>query len=497
MKTTIINAKIYTANKDMPIAKSMSFEHDKIIAISKNNLEGDQLIDAKGKFVCPSFFDIHMHPLWIAENLNKFACLPPLIYSIEDCLAEIKRRTSNDWILGWGFDEGKIKEHRLCSKDDLDRACTTKPVVIERTCNHICMCNTKALQVLGFDPTHHDGILKETDKFEAFKKIPSLSIEEIQINLKKLSEDCISKGITTISEMLGTPESLQIYDSFNGAVKQTILFSYDYQSIKQLDHLPKPTQPHIKLQGIKILADGSISGQTAWCSIPYKNSQNVGLCTINDSDIKNAYDLARKNHLQLIAHAMGDEAIRTILKHKNDDWLDIPSVRLEHYTITNKELLELTSKNHVAIVSQPIFMYAEIESYLKNLGDEFKAYCYPYKSILNHQIPLAFSSDAPATSWSDAYNPFIGIASSCNRKSYNDIETGVQEKISIQEAIDCYTINAANIVGLLDQGSLTIGKKANFVILNQDLLDLNITIESTKVVETYLNGISVYKSKSL
>lgn len=490
MKTTIINANIFTSNKDMPYAKSMSFEHGKITEVSCNNLSGNNIIDAKGKFITPAFLDIHMHPLWIALNYDKFACLPPHIYSIHEIQNEIITRRKNNptkWILGWGYDEGKMKEKRICTKYDLDSACNDFPVIIERTCSHICICNTAALLALNINPTNHDGVLRESEKFEAFLKIPKCTNDEIIHNLKLFSNDCFSKGITTVSEMLGNQNDLDIY--LEAEIPQRILFTYDYNAIKDMDNLPPITNPKIKIQGIKLLADGSVSGQTAWCSKPYLNTENNGLSTVSDTEIIDAMNIAKKYQLQLIVHAMGDNAINHILSLKTDDWLSkIPSLRIEHYAILYNDLLKSTKNKHVAIVSQPIFMYAEIESYLKNLGNEFKSFCYPYKSILDQNIPLAFSSDAPATSWADPFNPFIAINSACKRQSYNGIDSGINQSISIEDAIHCYTSNAAKIVGLDNVGMIKEGMSADFIILNQNLFDKDIPIEDTLVLQTYMDG---------
>lgn len=500
MKTTIINAKIITSSQDMPLATSMSFEQDIITEVSLDNLTGDIIIDMHGKTICPSFFDLHMHPLWIADNIEKFACLPPKIYSIEDCQDAIRQIHTGKWILGWGFDEGKIKEHRLCTKHDLDKACLDYPVIIERTCNHICMCNTKALIELGIDPTHHDGILRENEKFEAFTKIPKASFEETLEHLNTFSHDCLSKGITTISEMLGTPQSFKILEqACTSSIQQDILFAFDFHSIKHLDKLPVSHQPKLHIQGIKILADGSISGQTAWCTKPYCHTNHTGLSTITNQELSDAFNLAKKYKLQLIAHAMGDRAILNILHHKQEDWLqNQPSLRIEHFTMTNKKILDLTKTKHAAVVSQPIFMYAEIESYLKNLSESFKDTCYQYQSIIEHKIPLAFSSDAPATSWADPYNPFVSIASACKRESYNGIDTGFTQRLSVIDAINAYTRFAADIVGINNAGSIQVGQKANFLVLDQDILAFNTKIEETQVIDTYLNGHLVYhKNKEI
>lgn len=501
MKTTIINAKIYTANPEMRYAKSMEIENGIITKVSLDNLEGDTQLDANGKLILPALLDIHMHPIWIAENINKLACVPPNIKSIEDLKHGIKHiratRGNGKWILGWGFDEGKLDEHRLCTKQDLDNACFDCPVIIERTCNHICVCNTSALLALNINPSKHDGILREKEKFDAFNLIPQCSDDELQHNLSILSKNLFSKGITTIAEMLGSPDTLHFYDeAMKSSIGQRLLFAFDYHKIKNTPSLPNARNPRIRIQGIKLLSDGSVSGQTAWCSTPYLNTNNFGNYTITDEEFKHAQDIAKHHHIQLIVHAMGDRAIEKVIQLKDSDWLDtMPSLRIEHYAIVKNNLLQETKKKNIAVVTQPIFVFAEIESYLKNLGPTFKDFCYPYKSILDNGIKMAFSSDAPATSWSEPDNPFVAMKSACQRKSYDGQDTGINECVSIETAIDLYTREASNIVGVDTLGQIKEGYLADFIVLDRDILVNQEDMEQTRVLETYMNGKLVYKRK--
>ncbi|MEG0659984.1 MAG: amidohydrolase family protein [Anaerorhabdus sp.] len=501
MKTTIINAKIYTANPDMPYAKSISFEDGYFTEVSTENLNGDTLLDAENKLIIPALLDIHMHPIWIAENINKLACVPPKINSIEDLKQGVKHiratRGNGKWILGWGFDEGKMKENRICTKEDLDKACFDCPVIIERTCNHICVCNTSALLALNINPANHNGILKEKEKFDTFNRIPPCSKDELTHNIAKLSNDLFSKGITTISEMLGTPDTLRFYDeAMRTSLGQRLAFAYDYHQIKNTTHLPSPRNSRIRIQGVKILSDGSVSGQTAWCSTPYLNTDNYGNTTITDEEFIDAQNIAKRHNIQLIVHAMGDKAIEKVIRLKADDWLeDMPSLRIEHYAIVKDHLLEETKKKNIAVVSQPIFVFAEIESYLKNLGSSFKDYCYPYKKILENKIQLAFSSDAPATSWADPVNPFVAMKSACQRQSYSGYDTGFEECIPITTAIDLYTREASKVLGVESLGQIKKGYLADFIVLDRDILTDQTTLQNTQVLETYMSGKQCYKRK--
>ena len=93
----------------------------------------------------------------------------------------------------------------------------------------------------------------------------------------------------------------------------------------------------------------------------------------------------------------------------------------------------------MAIVTQPIFLFAEIESYYNNLGPERTKQTYPIQTMLQAGIKVALSSDSPATAWADPANPFIGIKSAVNRLSYNHADTGQEQRINVPTAIMLYT----------------------------------------------------------
>ena len=92
-----------------------------------------------------------MHALMLADCCRQISALPPLVSSIDDLVAEIQKARGKQgpaqWIQGWGYDEGKLAEHRAPTRHDLDRGCSDAPVIIRRTCAHVCAVNSKALEL--------------------------------------------------------------------------------------------------------------------------------------------------------------------------------------------------------------------------------------------------------------------------------------------------------------------------------------------------------------
>ena len=159
-----------------------------------------------------------------------------------------------------------------------------------------------------------------------------------------------------------------------------------------------------------------------------------------------------------------------------------------------KEALRKAAKGNIAFVSQPIFMYAEIESYLNNLGKTRTKRNYPYKTILESGIKLAFSSDAPATAWADPVDPFTALKSAVIRKAYDGTDTGQDEKVDLETAIRLYTKEGADITGIPRTGQLKKGYKADFIVLDKDIFEVEENkIDEVNVEKTYMNGELVYK----
>ncbi|MGM0420865.1 MAG: amidohydrolase [Bacillota bacterium] len=522
------NGRIFTANPDQETADMMVIEDGLITWVGiqsdfPNSAEtimdkpSHEMIDLKGRRVLPGFIDIHMHASYLARDTKKIACLPPKITSIEDLQNKVREKKNKlpagEWIEGWGYDEGKLAERRAPTRQDLDQAAPDHPVVIGRTCNHIAAANTKAMELLGFDQADYpSGIFKEDDKLELYSRMPGKTLENDARLLADSSQHLFAHGITTISESLAERHPRDNYEMYEKAVEmglqQRALLYYSWANLKANktgDKVKKIAASHknsagqLQLGGVKILADGSVSGQTAWVNHPYLGSEdNYGLQTTSQEDLLEAAEFARENDIQLIVHAMGGRAIDFVLTTlaELDNWLEErPSIRVEHAAMPSSKALEQAARNGIAFVSQPIFLFAEIESYLNNLGAERTRTTYPFRSILAAGVNLAFSSDAPATAWAKPADPFTALKSAVSRQAYDGTDTGQAERIDLATAIRLYTKKAANIAGIPGVGSLQSGCKADFIVLDRDIFSLaSEQYDEVNVSATYLNGELVYQN---
>jgi predicted amidohydrolase YtcJ len=158
------------------------------------------------------------------------------------------------------------------------------------------------------------------------------------------------------------------------------------------------------------------------------------------------------------------------------------------------QAIQRAAETGIAFVTQPIFLFAEIESYYNNLGSERTKQTYPIPAMLQAGIKVAFSSDSPATSWADPANPFIGIQAAVTRLAYNGADTGQDQRIDVPTAITLYTKAAQEITRIPDIGQLAPGYHADFIVLDHDIFEISKDkIHTVRVNQTYLGGNLVFQ----
>ena len=286
---------------------------------------------------------------------------------------------------------------------------------------------------------------------------------------------------------------------------QRVSVFYMWESFKNIsDFQFKPEQldrkAPVKVSGLKIIADGGISGRTAWCNRPYLggDGREQGIPTCTEDHIRSAIRFCKKYNAQLAVHAMGQSAIDRAVNviSEVEDWLDsdLPHARIEHASMPTEKALTKAAAADIAFVTQPVFLYAEIERYMENMGSEWLQSTFPVQDIMTAGIRLAFSTDAPATPLADASNPFVCMQSAVTRKAHDGTDCGQYHKVDIETAIRLYTAEGQYVMGFADNGMLKPGFAADFIVLDRDILSVpEDTIGQVQVEATYIDGCCVYK----
>ena len=522
------NGKVFTADTQAPFAECFVVENGKITWIGKEEdlpKTGYPVTDLAGKRVIPGFVDSHMHPVILADCTAKISCLPPKIRSIaelEEAIREESRNKEPDqWIQGWGYDEEKFAEHRSPNRWDLDKATTEYPVELLRSCSHIRSVNSKALELAGItkdtpDPPGGEidrddngeptGILRENARHLVGEVLPEKSKEQVIESLVSLSQLLLSQGIVAVTDM-GNLDSVDYFDYYEEAVqrgfKQDVAMYYIWDLIRKNPEFEWSCESadadrQIRRNGIKLIADGSVGGRTAWMDRPYLGSDDeYGISVCSDEEVESAIAFCRENHCQLSVHTMGKCAIDRIteISSKEGPWLsDKPSIRLEHITDPSEQAIERAVEGNIAFSTQSIFMYAEIESYRNNLGMEWIKEIYPIKHLPDCGVKAALSSDAPATSWAEPSNPFPNIKCAVTRTAYDGTVCGTENCIDVETAIRMYTKEGTEIAGFKGLGQLKAGYRASFVVLSEDIFSVDTSrIDEIVVEKTFIDGDCVFQ----
>ena len=539
-----INGKIFTSDADRPYAQAMAVKDGRIAWVGSDteaeaaDIAADcaQTIDLGGKRILPGFVDCHMHAIMLADFAQQISVLPPEIYSITDLQAAIRRvreeQGEGQWILGWGYDEGKLAENRAPNRRDLDEACSDSPVVVQRSCTHIWAVNSKALELAGItkdtsDPEggrigrdeqgEPDGILYETATYLVMELLPVKTVEDMADDLVKLGDILCQQGVTTVTDM-GEDVSDKYGDIFRSAMargfKNRASAYCSWRFVQQQGDAVVTDDPdfmgegRFRLVGVKMIGDGSVSGRTAWCDVPYlpvpgteaaAGEPECGMPVCTEEEILAALEFCKKHKCQLSIHCMGAKAIdRAVdLTWQEKPWMTdaaVPSVRLEHVAMPTPQAVKRSAEAGIAWATQPIFLYSEIESYQKNMPPERVGENYNIADWQEAGVQFAFSTDAPATSWATPSEPFANLKGAVTRKAWNGEDCGQRHRVDIETAIRLYTAEAGPIAGFTDVGMLKEGYMADFIVLDRDILEIPAEeIDQVRVDETWIGGEKVYE----
>lgn len=523
-----INGKIFTGRNETDFVTAFRVAGGKITWTGDaKDVDSNQAIDLHGRTVLPGFIDIHTHPTYVAMTVEAVPCTVPVVNNIPEMISALKQhrnygKGANDWIEGWGYDESKLAEHRTPTTEDLDQVSTTQPVYVLRSDAHSGICNTRALQIAGItrdtpDPEgayfgryangEPNGILQEHAANNVVLRAKAVEDYSTKVaGLVKTARHYNERGIVAVTDMMALTrpfDNLEVYrDAQRNGFRQQAALYFSWLDLKDNpipDLTDEQRRGRIKFAGIKLFADGSVSGRTAWMCEPYRDSGH-GYSTLTDDDLNAGYEWAKRNGVQLAVHAMGDRALQHVIDFFADKepWLEqgVPSVRLEHATFLGDAQIRKMDQSRMSfgVTTQIIFFFAEYDSYSENLMDEEFQRAYPVRSFYNNIKHLGLSSDAPATTWADPDNVFVSLKAAVTRKAYNGADIVPGQAITVSQAVLLYTSRPATLAryeGSL--GQIAPGFEASFIVIDRDIFTIDVhEVDQTQVQQTWIQGEKVY-----
>ena len=516
---------IYTVDENKPAVHAIAVKNGLIVAVGTkehclDNLgDSPQLIDLEGACLMPGFIDTHIHPtLMIFFELNIDLSSVKSMGQLKLILSDkAKGTTNNDWIMGLNFDEQNFTELLLPTRFDLDKASTTVPIIIVRKDGHSMIANTLAMTMANITDDTADpcggvierdekgkatGVFRETAVSLLLKVLPLPDPTSIMQAGMSVFKHIISQGVTSIGMILQTDG--EGVAGFQGAYDvplmqelaphipinlYSLLVCKDAQIIKEIKtsslHQQSASVSH-KVGGMKFWADGTFSSCTACMITPFTDvPDSKGFLIHTHEDMYERMVKAHKAGAQIAIHSIGDECARVCVDLFDKLLREYPRKshrhRLEHASLLNPEIIQDIARLKLVISTQPLFIKAEKKWLQQRLGAYRTQWTYAFKALLEAGIKVAGASDAPA----EDVNILQAIQYCVTRDGFEP-----QQCINAAQAVKMFTLDAAYAqFEENDKGSLTVGKRADMVILtdNPTTIDIN-EIADIKVLQTIVSG---------
>lgn len=516
---------IFTVNPKELTAQALAIADGRLLAVGSNAdilkmaTARTKKIDLGYKTVLPGFIDAHSHPAYSGlKHLKMVDCDLRSIAAIQEAIKQRAAITpKGKWVEGFKYDDTKTIEGRKINMADLDAAAPEHPVRITHRGGHTYYCNSIAFKMANVDeatPNPQGGEFEKTsdgkltgcvkesaaDVFD--KIIPDVSTRnERQEGVKIISKMMAKTGITSVTDAGGSPEDLQAYKDADEAGELSIRI---YCMIRHL-HIDKMIaagvrtgmgNEWVKIGGMKMACDGSISERTARLSQPYMGRpDDYGILVMDEEQMypyaKRAYDAG----WQIGIHANGDVGIDTTLKlyerlYKEQPKKD-PRFRIEHCTMINDNLVQRMKTLGVIPTPFSTYVYYHGEK-MKAYGDERLKNMFALRSFLNAGIRPTQASDYPP----GPFEPMMALQSSVTRTDIKGTTWGANQKVTVEEAIKIGTINGAYAsYEEKIKGSLEAGKLADLVVLGRNPFKENpSTLINIPIERTMAGGKWVYES---
>ena len=520
--TIFLNAQIVTLDSRRPRTQALAVEHGRIskLGTSQEILSSarrdSQIWDLKGATVLPGFTDCHTHLVsygieLFGADLRKTTSLT----QVQDVLRNQAQRTRvGGWVLGYGWDQEKLDEHRFPNRLDLDAAVSDRPVCIFRICEHICVVNSVALQLanitrvttppIGGVIDRHDetgeptGVLGENAMGLVLSHIPALDDRELRKAIALAMRKAVSAGLTSIHCIVDQPQHVRVLQTMNraGELHARIYLLIPDDWVSRAGEIGISTgfgDDMLRIQAVKIFTDGSLGARTAALESAYSDAPDTyGILIHSQDELNSIVESASRNGFQVAIHAIGDRAIAMALTAIENARLAVPHSdklrhRIEHASVLNPDLIKRIKRARVIASVQPHFIPSD-PWVPARVGRERAKFVYALRSLMNSGATVVGGSDCPV----ERIDPLEGISAAVTSatKDYG-------ERVEARDALEMFTKSAAYATHEENlKGTIHEGKMADLVVLDHDPLQVSPEeIRRIRVLATVVGGRVAYASK--
>lgn len=542
-KQIFINATVLTMNSTNAIVQAIAVENDTIVAVGSNQeikllIDENTLIhDLEGKTLLPGFVDAHSHfPGLATGKLTVDLNSPPIgdIDSIKHIINRLQANISTikegKWLIGVGYDDSLLKENRHVNRDDLDRVSSTVPILLLHVSGHLVAVNSLGLELTGLEISGQDqrivapkggrfvrddagrltGVIEETARFDALELAFDLSLFDFIDMVEQGAQEYAAVGVTTAQSGLskeGQIKGFNIIDKL-GLIPQRLVIWPDMDTGKRWLSGEFSDESYnsdnVIIGAVKLVADGSIQAYTGFLSSPYHKHATgygehsepdyKGYPSIEQQQLEQVIVELHQKGLQVAVHANGDAAIEMVINAVKKAQILTPRPDARHIII-HSQMATTNQLERMKVWGITPSFFSSHTYYWGDrhrdifMGPERSQRISPAKSATDIGLRFSIHLDTPVV----PMNPLFGVWSAVNRITSSGQQLGLNERVSVMQALRSVTIDAAWQM-FLDKktGSLEVGKKADLVILAKNPLLQPTTLDKIDVLETYVAGLNIY-----
>lgn len=537
LDSLIINANIYSVVEDEVAYDAIGIKDGRISILGSSEVlkksidEKTKVIDAKGEFLMPGFIEGHGHYSNLGKSLQNLNFLIDTSWQQITAKVAEKLKTIDDgeWVYGRGWHQEKfsiLPEDALGkypTHESISSLSNENPVILIHASGHSLFANEKAMQLAGVTQETPDpvggkiikdrsgqpiGIFEEramTPIWNAYQEYLDEMPKEKRKALwkeaiKYAEEDCLKKGITSFQDAGSKFHELQWYEEMakNGEHNLRLWVMVRHSAEEMTGKLSKLRMLGVgdgfyTCRAIKSELDGALGAHGAWLLEPYEDKKEFyGQNTTEVSEVEKIAQLAYDNNMQLCVHAIGDKANRATLdifeKYKMKDEEADLRWRVEHAQHLHIDDIPRFKKLGAIASMQGVHCTSDAPFVETRLGHERASEgAYAWRSLLDAGAVVVNGTDAPV----EDVNPLSSIYASVTRRRENpSMEFIPEQRMTRKEALYSYTMApafAAFQEG--EKGSIEVGKYADFVVLDRNILTCNEDdIEKIEIIHTIVGG---------
>lgn len=513
------NAVVYTVDSAFTVAEAFAVMDGLIIDVGKSadilgKYDSKEIENADGQPVYPGFVDAHAHFVGYGRSLFEVG-----LYECKDWSEALKRvsdfakqHPEEPWIRGRGWDQNLFPGKAYPTNKELNELFPDRPVLLQRIDGHAAIANAKALEMAGITATtslnggsiekdhgQPTGLLIDNAVDLVTNIIPTAGRAEYEKWLSKAQANCFAQGLTTIADC-GLPwhdvtmiDSLQREGKLN--MRLYVMLSDDTSTWKLYSaaHGNAPYKTDMLfVKGVKTYADGALGSRGACLLKHYADKPGWGGFLLSSREhFDSLAAMLINTDMQLCTHAIGDSGNRVVLdvyaKHlagKNDKrW------RIEHAQVVDPADFVRFGQYSIVPSVQPTHATSDMYWAGDRLGPERIKSAYAYKQLLQQNGWLPLGTDFPVEDISPIKTFYAAVAR-MDAKGYPTGGFQPENALTHKEALRGMTIWAAKACFLENEiGSIEVGKKADFVVMDRDLMKEKMDgVQGAKVVRTFSSG---------